>query len=140
MHIAETYVQVRYSETDQMGIVYHANYFIWFEVGRTALIEELGFSYADMEADGIVSPVIDIHASFKKPVTYGGKARIQTWIESYDGLRVVYGYNIYNDKGALCVTGDSTHICVRKEDFRPVLIKRTHPKWHEVYEEAKKSK
>lgn len=65
MFIAENEIEVRYAETDQMGVVYHANYFIWMELGRTKLINDLGFYYADMESDGILSPVMDIQASYK---------------------------------------------------------------------------
>src|SRR5690554_2645976 len=99
MVIAEKEIEVRYAETDQMGVVYHANYLIWMEVGRTSLIRELGFNYAEMEKDGIISPVLDIQASYKKPVRYGEKALVKTWIEEYDGLRVVYGYEILTGNG-----------------------------------------
>jgi acyl-CoA thioester hydrolase len=138
MIISETKVKVRYQETDQMGVVYHANYLVWMEIGRTAIIEELGFKYADMEKDGIVSPVTDIEASYKKPLTYGETATVKTWIDSYDGLRVVYGYGIYNEENDLCVTGKSHHICVKKETFRPIIIRKQYPDWHEAYENAKK--
>ena len=53
-------IRVRYQETDQMGVVYHANYLVWMELGRTQLIKDLGFNYAAMESDGIISPVIDL--------------------------------------------------------------------------------
>ncbi|EDL65756.1 acyl-CoA thioesterase, partial [Bacillus sp. SG-1] len=98
MYISEKSIEVRYAETDQMGVVYHANYLVWMELGRTKLIEDLGFRYADMEKDGIISPVIDIEISYKSPVRYGEKAFVKTWIESYDGLRVTYGYEILNEK------------------------------------------
>ena len=75
MFIAENEIEVRYAETDQMGVVYHANYLIWMELGRTKLINDLGFYYADMEADGILSPVMDIQASYKTPVRYGDKVK-----------------------------------------------------------------
>lgn len=138
MQISEHKIEVRYAETDQMGIVYHANYLIWMEMGRTRLIRDLGFNYAAMETDGILSPVIDIQASYKLPVRYGEVATIKTWIESYDGVRVVYGYEIFNEKNELSVTGQSSHVCVKKESFRPISIKRLLPEWHEAYEKNKK--
>lgn len=138
MQISEHKIEVRYAETDQMGIVYHANYLIWMEIGRTRLIRDLGFNYAAMETDGILSPVIDIQASYKLPVRYGEVATIKTWIESYDGVRVVYGYEIFNEKNELSVTGQSSHVCVKKESFRPISIKRLLPEWHEAYEKNKK--
>lgn len=131
-------IEVRYAETDQMGVVYHANYLVWMELGRTQIIKDLGFSYAEMEQDGIISPVLDIRASYKKPLRYGQKATIKTWVEEYDGFRVSYGYEIFNDKGELAVTGWSKHVCVKKDSFRPISIKKNYPDWHEAYEKAKK--
>jgi acyl-CoA thioester hydrolase len=138
VHIAEKTIEVRYAETDQMGVVYHANYLVWLELGRTKLLEDLGFRYAEMEADGIISPVIDLNISYKSPVRYGEKAIVKTWIELYDGLRVTYGYEIYNENGDLSVTANSQHVCVKKGSFRPISIRRTFPEWHHAYEQAKK--
>jgi acyl-CoA thioester hydrolase len=136
MKFIETIVDVRYAETDQMGVVYHANYLVWFEIGRTKLIESLGFKYADMEAQGILSPVTDIQASYKKPLTYGQQAIIKTAIKEYSGIKVVYAYEIYNGNHELCVTGVSTHVCVKKENFRPISIKKYFPEWHNAYVNA----
>jgi acyl-CoA thioester hydrolase len=138
MHISEMEIQVRYAETDQMGVVYHANYIIWFELGRTRLIEELGFKYADMENYGYLSPVVDVQASYKKPVKYGEKAFVRTWVEEYNGIRTVYHYEILNEQRELCVEGSSTHVVVKKETFKPVSLKKVFPNWHLAYEQAKK--
>lgn len=140
MLIVESKIPVRYAETDQMGVVYHANYLIWFEVGRTDLINQLGFNYAKMEEEGIVSPVTEVEVSYKFPVRYGETATVKTWIEMYNGLRIVYGYEVYNENGKLCVTAQTTHICVKKENFRPIVIRKYYPDWHEAYERAKKRK
>ncbi len=83
-----TPIKVRYQETDQMGVVYHANYLIWFEIGRTAFIEALGFNYHEMESDGIVSPVIDANIQFKQPIRYGEEATVETWLQCYNGIRL----------------------------------------------------
>jgi acyl-CoA thioester hydrolase len=136
MKFTETSVEVRYAETDQMGVVYHANYLVWFEIGRTKLIESLGFKYADMEAEGILSPVTDIQAAYKKPLTYGQKALIKTAVRSYTGIKVIYEYQVFNERGELCVTGESTHVCVKKETFRPISIKKYFPDWHAAYLKA----
>ncbi|MFB6467761.1 acyl-CoA thioesterase [Cytobacillus sp. Hz8] len=138
MLVAVTDIQVRYAETDQMGVVYHANYLVWMELGRTKIIEELGFNYAELEKDGIISPVIDIQASYKKPVRYGEMAKVKTWIEEYDGLRVTYAYEIFTEDGSIAVEGKSVHICVKKDSFRPIKFKRVYPEWHEAYEKNKK--
>ncbi|MBS4189417.1 acyl-CoA thioesterase [Bacillus sp. FJAT-49705] len=138
MLVSTKEIEVRYAETDQMGVVYHANYLVWMELGRTQIIKDLGFNYAEMEKDGIISPVLDIQASYKKPLHYGEKAIVKTWIEEYDGLRTSYGYEIYTEKDELAVTGFSKHVCVKKETFRPISIKKYYPVWHEAYEKAKK--
>lgn len=132
-------IQVRYGETDQMGVVYHANYIIWFELGRTELINSLGLSYVEMEKKGIISPVIDVKASYKKPVRYGDKVKVKTMLKKYDGVRVTYDYEIINGENEVCVTGESVHICVLKDRFRPIAIRKHLPEWHEAYEKVKMS-
>lgn len=140
MVIVEKEIEVRYAETDQMGVVYHANYLVWMEIGRTSFIKELGFNYAELEKDGILSPVLEIQATYKKPIRYGEKAVVKTWIDEYDGLRVVYGYEILTENGELALTGLSMHVCVKKENFKPISIRKMYPDWHEAYEKAKKKK
>ncbi|MBA4538508.1 acyl-CoA thioesterase [Bacillus aquiflavi] len=138
MLVSTKEVEVRYAETDQMGVVYHANYLVWMELGRTKLVKDLGFNYAKMEEDGIISPVIDIEASYKKPLRYGETAKIKTWIEEYNGFKVTYGYEIFTETGELAVMGFSKHVCVKKATFKPISIKRSYPEWHLAYEKAKK--
>lgn len=128
-----TSIQVRYQETDQMGVVYHANYLVWFELGRTDFIKSLGYQYHEMEEEGLVSPVVDVNMSFKHPVRYGEEATIETWLDSYDGLRVAYGYTIYNGDGKIAVTGITKHVVVKKESFKPVSIRKLFPDWHQSY-------
>lgn len=139
MHAAVTETAVRYAETDQMGVVYHANYLVWLELGRTALVESLGLSYAGMEKDGVVSPVVEVQIKYRKPLRYGETARIKTWIEKYDGLRVVYGYEIRNPRGELCATASTVNVCVDKQSFRPIAMKKRLPGWHRAYAEAIKA-
>jgi acyl-CoA thioester hydrolase len=138
MLTTESRITVRYAETDQMGVVYHANYLVWCEIGRTELIEELGFRYADMENSGILSPVTSINLSYKAPALYGEDVTVLTWIEAYTGIRITYGYEIRNQSGDVCVTGFSEHACVKKESFRPISVKKHFPEWHEAYERNKK--
>ncbi|MBD7936454.1 MULTISPECIES: acyl-CoA thioesterase [Cytobacillus] len=138
MLVSTKEIEVRYAETDQMGVVYHANYIIWMELGRTQFVKDLGFNYAALEEQGVLSPVLDIQASYKKPLHYGETATVKTWVEAYDGLRTTYGYEIYNQEGILAVSGSSLHTCVKKDSFRPISLRRKFPDWHEAYENAKK--
>lgn len=134
----KTPIEVRYQETDQMGVVYHANYLVWFEIGRTKFIEELGLSYIEMEKEGVVSPVIDLEMSFKKPVRYGEQIHINTWLAEYDGIRSAYGYEVIGEDGEVCVEGITRHVIVKKETFRPLSLRRKFPNWHEIYRTAVK--
>lgn len=138
MAVYEREIEVRYAETDQMGVVYHANYLIWFELGRSALLTAHGLDYGAMEQLGFVSPVISVEASYLSPVRYRDAVIIKTKVQAYDGLRITYAYEIWVQE-RLCVTGSSIHVCVRKEGFRPVSIRRTLPQWHAVYEKIKHS-
>ncbi|MGM9926365.1 MAG: acyl-CoA thioesterase [Bacillus sp. (in: firmicutes)] len=138
MLISKKEIEVRYAETDQMGVVYHANYLVWLELGRTQIVKDLGFNYADLEKEGIVSPVLEVNISYKKPLTYGECAVVHTWIDSYDGLKTVYGYEVYNEQGELAVVAKTHHVCVKKDSFRPIVFKRKYPDWHEAYEKHKK--
>ncbi|MCD8500500.1 MAG: acyl-CoA thioesterase [Bacillaceae bacterium] len=138
MYVSSTKVEVRYSETDQMGVVYHANYLVWCELGRTALIKDLGFDYVEMERRGVLSPVTNINLSYKFPAKYGDTVEIKTWIEHYTGIKVVYGYEIINAKENVCVVGTSEHVCVKKETFRPISIRKMFRDWHDAYEKNKK--
>lgn len=137
MKMVETTVQVRYAETDQMGVVYHANYLVWFELGRSALLDSLGLDYVQMEKEGLVSPVIKVEASFLSPARYGEEVTVKTWVDSYDGLRVTYAYEVFVGE-RLCVTGTTVNICVRTEDFKPVSIRRRLPQWDQVYNNIKR--
>lgn len=131
-----TPIQVRYQETDQMGVVYHANYLVWFEIGRTAFIEDLGLSYYKMEQAGVVSPVINAQIDFKQPIRYGQAASVHTWVVTYDGLRTTYGYEITDEEDNIAVSGTTEHVVVKKENFRPISVRRKFPEWHQAYQDA----
>ncbi len=122
MFVAEHEVEIRYAETDQMGVVYHSNYLVWLELGRTKLIQDLGFSYVEMEKEGIISPVLDLQISYRKAMRYGEKAIVKTWVDTVSPLRVVYGYEIYNGDGDLCITASTTNICAKKRRVPPCII------------------
>ncbi len=137
MHISEKQIDVRYAETDQMGVVYHANYIIWMEVGRTQLIQDLGFDYTEMEKEGYIVPVIDLSVQYKKPARYGDTVTVRTWVEEHGRLRTTYGYEVVLPDGELAATGTTEHVMLNDKG-RPVSLKRHFPKWHAKYEEVKK--
>jgi acyl-CoA thioester hydrolase len=103
-------VRVRYAETDQMGVVYHANYFIWFEVGRTDLLRSAGWTYREMEADGLSLPVIEAHCDFKQPALYDDELEVRTTGELMSPVRVAFSYEVIRPAdGELLATGRTVH-------------------------------
>ena len=124
--VAETRVRVRYAETDQMGVVYHANYLVWFEVGRVEYIRQLGLDYKSMEREeGCGIAVADVSARFKAPAQYDDELVIQTRLLAARGAVVRFGYKIVRaaDHLLLC-EGETVHIVVGKDMKRRTLPKK----------------
>ncbi|MEI4768120.1 thioesterase family protein [Psychrobacillus sp. FJAT-51614] len=138
MYISEKEIEVRYAETDQMGVVYHANYVIWLEIGRTQLIQDLGFTYAGLEADGYISPVTNVNINYLSSVKYGETVTVRTWIESHGKLRTTYGYEILHKDGTIASKATSEHVVVKKDNFRPIALKKINPEWDSKYTEIAK--
>jgi acyl-CoA thioester hydrolase len=115
-------VRVRYSETDQMGVVYHANYFVWFEVGRTDLLRSTGWSYRELEAEGVSLPVIQAHCEYRLPARYDDELEIRTSGAILTHVRVEFSYEIVRvADGALLVTGHTMHAALDR-DGRPCRL------------------
>lgn len=131
--ISKKEIEVRYAETDQMGVVYHANYIVWLEIGRTALVKDLGFTYAGMEKDGLISPVLDVNIQYKKPCVYGETVTVETWIQEHGRVRTTYGYRVLKENGDVAATATTTNTLIRRSDFRPVSLSRVAPDWEEAY-------
>jgi acyl-CoA thioester hydrolase len=112
MDYAETTIRVRYAETDQMGVVYHGNYFTWFEVGRVELCRQLGFEYRQMEIeDDSYIVVADAHCRYKHPARFDDVLVIRTKVLSSQRRTVKFGYEITNQvSGELLATGDTMHV------------------------------
>ena len=136
MLINRTEIDVRYQETDQMGVVYHANYLVWFEIGRTKLIEQLGFTYAEMESAGILLPVIDAHLTYRKPAKYGEKVYIETTLKMYEGIRITYDYVVKTIDDEILVTGYTKHAFVTKDSFKPIQLRKVNNYWHQMLTNA----
>ena len=92
--IFETSVRVRYKETDQMGVVHHTNYIVWFEVGRTDLLRQLGLSYRDLEGRGILLPVVDLSCRYMEAARYDDEIRILTRIADLTPGKIIFSYEI----------------------------------------------
>ncbi|MGO9539389.1 MAG: acyl-CoA thioesterase [Terriglobales bacterium] len=124
--VNETRIRVRYAETDQMGVVYHANHFIWFEVGRVELLRQLGFSYKDMESeDGCFIAVVDAQCRYKAPVHYDDEVVVRTRLKHVRAKVIRFAYELRNaSSGALLAEGETTHIVANaKMKPRPLPVK-----------------
>jgi acyl-CoA thioester hydrolase len=115
--VNETRIRVRYAETDQMGVVYHANHFIWFEVGRVELLRQLGFSYKEMEReDDCFIAVIDARCRYKAPVLYDDEVLVRTHLKNIRDKMIHFGYELVRaDSGELLAEGETTHIVADKQ-------------------------
>lgn len=110
--INETRVRVRYAETDQMGVVYHSNHFIWFEIGRVEFLRQLGFSYKDMEAsDGCFIAVVDARCRYKAPARYDEEIIVRTHLKNIRESVIHFGYELVRaSDGVILAEGETTHI------------------------------
>jgi acyl-CoA thioester hydrolase len=106
MYISETTIRVRYADTDQMSVVYYGNYAEYFEVGRTESIRQLGFTYKDLEAKGIMMPVVELHAKYLRPAKYDDLLTIRTTLrELPTDHKMEFHTEVLNENNKLLCTG-----------------------------------
>ena len=110
--VSESRVRVRYAETDQMGVVYHANHFIWFEIGRVDLMRQLGVSYRDMERDhGCFIPVVDARCRYKAPARYDDEIIVRTHLRNVRESMIHFGYELVRaNDGEKLAEGETMHM------------------------------
>jgi acyl-CoA thioester hydrolase len=109
-HLSAATLRVRYAETDKMGVVYHANYLVWFEVGRCEWLRSQGWSYREMEADGTGLPVIEAHCEYRLPSRYDDDMEIRTRATLLSPVRVRFDYEVVRRAdGAVSATGHTVH-------------------------------
>jgi len=101
-------LRVRYAETDQMGIVYYANYLVWFEVGRTDLLRLTGWSYREMEADGFALPVVEVHCDYRQSARYDDELEIVTTGAIVSPVRVKFEYQVVRVADGATLAGGYT--------------------------------
>ena len=121
--VSETRIRVRYAETDQMGVVYHSNYFIWFEVGRVELMRQLGFTYKEMERqDGCYIAVVDARCRYKAPARYDDEILIRTHLKNVRESLIHFGYEALRaSDNLLLAQGETTHIVIDAEMTRRAI-------------------
>lgn len=110
----EITIRVRYAETDRMGLLHHANYFVYFEMGRTELLRMRGLSYKDLEDAGHLLVIVDLGCKFKKPAFYDDLLTLKTIVERVTHVKIVHRYELFRD-GVLLAEGGSTLACVDRD-------------------------
>ncbi|NEW07762.1 acyl-CoA thioesterase [Paenibacillus sp. SYP-B3998] len=149
-------LRVRFEETDQMGVVYHANYLTWFEIGRTEFIRELGFSYRSIEENGLLLPVVEAEAKFRRPARYDDLICVYTRVTNASSVRIDFTYEVrrvtedhlvtssasfqketdLEPKGELLVTGTTRHVWVNPS-WKPARIDKEAPQlWQLLKQES----
>ncbi len=116
-----TTVRVRYAETDQMGVVYYANFFVWFEIGRVELLRQIGFDYAAMEAEeGCLLPVVEATCRYRSPARYDDRIVIETHVQNQRTSMIKFGYRVLlaaaeGSEPRLLAEGETVHVFVDRQ-------------------------
>ncbi len=137
MYTAETQIRVRYAETDQMSYVYYGNYAMYFEVARVEAMRSIGFSYKEMEDEGVMMPVLESHFRYLRPGKYDELLTIKTTIPTLPGARIRFEYEVYNEVEELITEGWTTLTFLKKDSHRPTrppqnLLALLNRYFHEV--------
>lgn len=122
----------KYYETDQMGIIHHANYIKWFEEARVDLLEQIGFGYDRLEESGIISPVLSVSCEYKSSVKFNDTVKILTQLVFFNGTKMTVRYEVLDAKtDKVRATGESKHCFLAKDTFRPIKMKHN---FKDIYE------
>ena len=131
----EITIRARYAETDQMGVIYHANYFTWFEMGRTDFFRKMGMTYRSLEEEKILLPVIDVGCKYIVAAKYDDEIIIRTKLTKLKGVKLQFEYEIYRkEDNVLLAHGYTLHAFVDKE-LKPVNFKKNYKEvWDRLIE------
>ncbi len=119
MEYHQIQIRVRYSETDQMRVVYHGNYAQYFEMGRVEWLRNKGISYKWMEDNGIMLPVVSLTMNYKKPARYDELLTLKTILKKLSSVKIEFDYELYNEEKELLTTGNSILVFVNMKSGRP---------------------
>jgi len=122
MYSHATKIRVSYADTDQMGFVYYGNYARYYEIARVESFRHLGLSYKEMEANGILMPVLENWSKFYKPGLYDELLTVTAKIPALPGVRVTFEYDVENEAGELIQNGRTTLVFLDKQTRKPVRI------------------
>ena len=124
--------RVAYYETDQMGIVHHSNYIRWFEEARDEVVREYGIDYRQIEALGILMPVVNVACDYKSAAKYGDKVSVYALPRYFNGIRLRYEYEVRGEDDSLIVMGRSEHCFIDAQSRKPLNLKKRMPQYCEI--------
>jgi acyl-CoA thioester hydrolase len=128
MYKSNTELKVRYAETDQMGVVHHSNYYVYFEAAREDFIEGAGIRYVEMEEVGVMMPLVETACKYYEGAKYADVLHIQTCLVELSAVKVVLTYDVIRKTdGKVLAKGRTVQTFVDKEKFKIINIKKTHP-------------
>jgi len=119
MYITETQVRVRYGESDRMGYAYYGNYPLYYEVGRTEMLRNLGLTYKELEDDGIILPVINLQSCYLLAAFYDDLLTVKTYLKEMPSVRIKFDYEVYNEKGEKLNFGETTLVFTDAKTRKP---------------------
>ncbi|RXT04785.1 thioesterase family protein [Ammoniphilus sp. CFH 90114] len=128
----ESRVRVRYQETDQMKVVYHANYLVWFEIGRTDYIRELGISYSHLEQMGILLPVLEVQCKYIQAAKYEDELKVETTVSELKGVRLTFKYQVKRVKDDQLLAEGWTQHVFATTDLKPVNLRSKMPELYRM--------
>jgi len=121
--------KVKYYETDKMGVTHHSNYIRWMEEARIHFLDQIGFGYAKLEKDGIISPVIGVECDYKIPTTFDETVEIKVEVEEFKGVKLVIKYTMIKaDTKEIVLVGRTKHCFVNNEN-KPMILKKIFPEF-----------
>jgi len=121
MNFHQTQIRVRYSETDQMQVVYHGNYAQYFEIGRVEWLRNKGICYKWMEENGIMLPVVSLSINFKKPARYDELLTLKTILKMQSTVKIEFDYELFNEEGELLTIANSILVFVDMKSSKPIV-------------------
>ncbi|MHB1394809.1 MAG: acyl-CoA thioesterase [Clostridia bacterium] len=135
MKTHDTILRTRYGETDQMGVIYHPNYYIYFEMGRTEFLREAaGMSYKEMEDAGVMLPLVETHCKYRIPAKYDDELVVRSSIKEITVARITFAYQLLrNADGVILAVGETMHAFTNKQG-KPVNFRKTNRALYDIFD------
>ena len=134
--IVTTKIVPRYAETDQMGIIHHSVYAIWYEQARTEFFNEIGFRYDEVEKNGVMTPLIELSCEYKRPAYYNQEVEVRTKIIKLTPVKFILEYDIYNQENQLINIGKTTLAWADAKTFKIINLKKKYPEVYQLIEKT----